>query len=185
MAIQIVRQAGGIPIAVVSSAERADHCLRLGAAGVINRRRFQHWGRLPDLNDLAAMELWQRSARSFGQEIWRITGERRSPRIVFEHSGESTVPTSMYVCAQAGMVVICAGTTGYHVDVDLRYLWMRQKRLQGSHFANAEQCRAFNDLIDQGVIDPCLSVTLPLEEVGRAHKMMHKNEHPPGGLDPV
>ena len=45
------------------------------------------------------------------------------------------------------MVVICAGTTGYNADVDLRYLWMRQKRLQGSHFANDEQANAFNDLV--------------------------------------
>ena len=37
------------------------------------------------------------------------------------------------------MVVICAGTTGYNATLDLRYLWMRQKRLQGSHFANDEQ----------------------------------------------
>ena len=29
-----------------------------------------------------------------------------------------------------------AGTTGYNATVDLRYHWMHQKRLQGSHFAN-------------------------------------------------
>jgi crotonyl-CoA carboxylase/reductase len=33
-----------------------------------------------------------------------------------------------------GMIVICAGTTGYSVTMDLRYYWMRQKRFQGSHF---------------------------------------------------
>ena len=30
-------------------------------------------------------------------------------------------------------MVICAGTTGYNVSLDLRYHWMRQKRFQGSH----------------------------------------------------
>ena len=39
-----------------------------------------------------------------------------------------------------GKVVICAGTTGYNLDFDVRYLWMRQKEIIGSHFANAYEC---------------------------------------------
>ena len=42
---------------------------------------------------------------------------------------------------------ICAGTSGYNGDVDLRYLWTRQKRFQGSHFANAYEARAANQLV--------------------------------------
>ena len=57
------------------------------------------------------------------------------------------------------MVVICAGTSGYHAVVDLRYLWMRQKRLQGSHFANDEQSYAFNHLV------PAASGSMPREDV--------------------
>jgi NADPH:quinone reductase-like Zn-dependent oxidoreductase len=40
---------------------------------------------------------------------------------VFEHSGEATLPTSIFVCATGGMVMICAGTSGYNVTMDLRY----------------------------------------------------------------
>ena len=57
------------------------------------------------------------------------------------------MPTSIFVCETGGMVVICAGTTGYNATLDLRYHWMRQKRLQGSHFANDEQADGFNDLV--------------------------------------
>ena len=67
------------------------------------------------------------------------------------------MPTSIFVCDTGGMVVICAGTTGYNADVDLRYLWMRQKRFQGSHFANDDQATALNDLVLAGKVDPCLS----------------------------
>ena len=65
-----------------------------------------------------------------------------------------------------------AGTTGYNADVDLRYLWMRQKRLQGSHFANTEQSAEFNRMVDSGAIDPALSRTFPLAEIGEALGMM-------------
>jgi crotonyl-CoA carboxylase/reductase len=80
------------------------------------------------------------------------------------------------------MVVICAGTTGYNADVDLRYLWMRQKRLQGSHFANAEQCAALNRMVIDGEVDPALSRVFAFEETGLAHQLMHDNTHPPGNL---
>jgi crotonyl-CoA carboxylase/reductase len=37
MAIQLTKHGGGIPVAVVSDADKAEHCLRLGAKGVIQQ----------------------------------------------------------------------------------------------------------------------------------------------------
>ena len=47
--------------------------------------------------------------------------------MVFEHPGETTFPVSTFVCKTGGMVVICAGTTGYNLTMDARYVWMNQK----------------------------------------------------------
>jgi crotonyl-CoA carboxylase/reductase len=184
MAIQITKAQGGIPIAVTSSQERAEHCRRLGAHGVIDRSdpAFTHWGRLPDVSDLPGYEQWMQGASTFRKRWSEALGSRKGPRIVLEHPGESTIPTSMLLCDNAGMVVICAGTTGYNADVDLRYLWMRQKRLQGSHFANLEQCRALNQMMRSRVIDPSLARVFSFEEVGKAHQMLHDNTHPPGNM---
>jgi crotonyl-CoA carboxylase/reductase len=182
MAIQIVREYGGLPIAVVSDPAKAESCMRLGAIGTIDRRDFDHWGRLPDLDDAKAFDRWSQGARAFGRRIWDILGERRNPAIVFEHAGEDTIPTSLYVCDNAGMVVICGGTSGYNADVDLRLLWMRQKRLQGSHYANRQQCLAITRLVAQGRIDPCLSQTFEFAETGLAHQLMLENRHPPGNM---
>ncbi len=156
MAIQIAKAKGAIPIAVVSSESKREYCMSLGAKGVINRKDFDHWGMLPHRKDEVGYSRWLKGVRNFGRAIWDILGERRNPRIVFEHPGESTIPTSMFVCDTGGMVVICAGTTGYNATVDLRYLWMRQKSLQGSHFANTEQSAGFNQLVMEGLVDPCL-----------------------------
>ena len=124
------------------SAEKGELCVSLGAAGWIDRSEFDHWGIPPHWTDDAGQKAWTASARAFGKAIWDIVGERRNPAIVFEHPGEATIPTSIFVCDGGGMVVICAGTTGYYAMVDLRYHWIRQKRLQGSHGANDEQARA-------------------------------------------
>lgn len=95
--------------------------------------------------------------------------KKKNPRIVFEHPGESTIPTSCYVCERGGMVVICAGTTGYNATVDLRYHWMHQKRLQGSHFANDDQSEAINNLVIEKKVDPALSKVFSFEGIRDAH----------------
>ena len=182
MAIQIVKAAGGIPIAVVAGDDKKDFCMELGAVGVINRNDFDHWGMLPHWKDSVGYKEWLGGARAFGKAIWDVLGDKRSPRIVFEHPGEATIPTSIFVCDTGGMVVICAGTTGYNATVDLRYLWMRQKRLEGSHFANDEQCYGLNDLALAGKLDPCLSRTFPWAELPDSHQLMHQNEHPSGNM---
>jgi crotonyl-CoA carboxylase/reductase len=182
MAIQITKALGGRPIAVVSNEERGDYCMKLGAAGYIDRTKFDHWGRLPDWEDEKAMTQKLLGFRAFGKAIWDILGERKGPRIVFEHPGQDTVPTSLFVCEPGGMVVICAGTTGYNGDVDLRYLWTRHKRFQGSHFANAYEAAAANQLVIEGKLDPCLTAVYAFDEVGLAHQRMYENKHTNGNV---
>ncbi|WP_082844406.1 crotonyl-CoA carboxylase/reductase [Nocardia salmonicida] len=171
MACQIVNIFGGRAIGVVSGKEKIDFCLSKGAVGVIDRSDFQHWGQLP-APDTAEMTGWSKEVRRFGSAIWDILGERRSPNIVFEHPGESTLPTSVYVCDTAGMVVLCGATSGFVATLDLRHLWMRQKRLQGSHFANLSECRAVVDLAGSGRLDPCLGKVYAFDEIGQAHQDM-------------
>jgi crotonyl-CoA carboxylase/reductase len=182
MGIQIAKAMGGIPVAVVSNDERGAFCTDLGAAGYVNRTKFSHWGRLPDWSNDEAMTKAVLGFRAFGKAIWEVLGERRNPRIVFEHSGQDTIPTSLFVCDSGGMVVICAGTTGYNADVDLRYLWMRQKRLQGSHFANNAEAAAVNQMVMDGLIDPCLTKVGTFDEAGLVHQLLYENRHPNGNM---
>jgi crotonyl-CoA carboxylase/reductase len=182
MAIQITKALGGIPIAVTSSDEKGEYCKQLGAAGYINRKSFDHWGMPPHWTDEEAYNRWVQGARAFGKALWDAVGERKNPRIVFEHPGEDTIPTSIFVCDNAGMVVICAGTTGYNAVVDLRYLWMRQKRLQGSHFANDEQAQGINQLVIDKKVDPALSKAYTFDEVGHVHQLMYEGQQPDGNM---
>lgn len=183
MAIQIVKAAGGIPIAVVSSDDKIEFCKNLGATGVINRNKFKHWGALTsDINKPEAFVEWTKQAREFGKAIWDIAGKGKNPQIVFEHPGETTLPTSVFVCETGGMVVICAGTTGFNATADLRYLWMRQKRLQGSHFANDDNCRDLNQLVIDKKVDPVLAQTFTFDQTGECHQLMRENKHPAGNM---
>jgi crotonyl-CoA carboxylase/reductase len=179
MAIQLARQLGGRPIAVVSSPERASYCEALGAVGVIDRSAFDHWGPQPQPGS-SAYRTWSAGLRAFGRQIWDILGEQANPAIVFEHPGADTLPTSLFVCAPGGMIVLCGASTGYLAEVDLRILWMRQKRLQGSHYANLRECRTVVDLTARGILNPCLARIYGFNEIGQAHQDMYDGTAPPG-----
>jgi crotonyl-CoA carboxylase/reductase len=181
MAVQLVANAGGVPVAVVSSEKKGEFAKSLGAVGYIDRTNFSHWG-VPPKWDSPDWKQWADGAKAFGKAVWEVLGERRSPRIVFDHPGEDTIPTSIFVADRGGMVVICAGTSGYDTMVDVRYLWYMQKRYQGSHLFNDEQASAFNDLVREGKVKTTLGHTYRYDEAGHVHQLMGDGNLPEGNV---
>ncbi|MBB5722415.1 crotonyl-CoA carboxylase/reductase [Loktanella ponticola] len=180
-AIQLINTAGANAIGVISDESKRDFVMSLGAKGVINRNDFSCWGQMPTVNT-DEYKTWFDETRKFGKAIWEITGKGNNVDMVFEHPGEATFPVSTFVCKRGGMVVICAGTTGYNLTLDVRYMWMHQKRLQGSHFANLKQASAANNLMVERRLDPCMSECFGWDQIPEAHTKMRKNEHKPGNM---
>jgi crotonyl-CoA carboxylase/reductase len=172
--IQLCVAAGAECVGVVSSDEKGKLCMELGATGYVNRNDFagmmRKGGETPEEEKARFAE-----SRRFAKAIKEILGE--PPDIVFEHVGKATFPTSVFCVRPFGKVVICAGTTGYNLDFDVRHLWMRQKQIIGSHFANAYECTKANQLIEQGKIRPVLWRTLGFDGVPEAHQLMLENKH--------
>src|SRR5687767_7240819 len=173
-ATQLCKLTGAEAVGVVSSAEKGELCQSLGACGFIDRNEFagmmRRGGETPEEEKARFKE-----SRRFCKAVEERLGG--PPDIVFEHVGKATFPTSVLAAKPFGTVVICGATSGYTLDFDVRYLWMRQKRIIGSHFANAWECNRANALIDQGRIRPVLWRTLGFEGVAEAHQLMYKNEH--------
>ncbi|WP_281300721.1 MULTISPECIES: crotonyl-CoA carboxylase/reductase [unclassified Iodidimonas] len=182
MAIQLIATAGANAIGVISDDSKRDFVLSLGAKGVINRRDFDCWGQLPPVSDAAAYADYMKKCRAFGKAIWEITGKGNDVDVVFEHPGEQTFPVSCFVVKRGGMVVFCAGTTGFNLTFDARFVWMRQKRIQGSHFANLKQASQANRLVIERRIDPCMSEVFSWSDIPRAHEKMRANQHKPGNM---
>lgn len=168
-AVQYVLNGGGIPVGVVSSPEKAHILKEMGCEAVIDRSKaeYKFWNDDETHNEGE----WRR----LGGDIRALVGE--DPDIVFEHPGRSTFGASMYVAKKGGTVVTCAATSGFMMEFDNRFFWMRLKRLIGSHFANYREAFEANRLIAKGMIDPVLSRTFPLEQVGDAAYQVHRNMH--------
>ncbi len=173
-ATQLCKITGADCVGVVSSDEKGRLVEELGAVGYINRNEFRgmmrRGGETPDEEKARFKEM-----RAFSKRVKEILGD--APDIVFEHVGKATFPTSVFTVKTFGKVVICGATSGYQLDFDVRYLWMRQKEILGSHFANAWQCNLANALIEESKIRPVLWRTMPFEDVANAHQLMHENKH--------
>ncbi len=168
-AVQHVLNGGGVPVGVVSSAEKVDLLHDLGVDAVIDRKAagYKFWS-----DEFTQDESeWRR----LGKDIRALVGE--DPDIVFEHPGRQTMGASVFVCKRAGTIVTCAATSGYMIEYDNRHLWMKLKTIKGSHFANYREAWDANRLICEGKVLPPLSAVYSLDEVGEAALQVHRNLH--------
>jgi crotonyl-CoA reductase len=163
-AIQLIRNGGGIAVGVVGSSQKAGLLERLGCDLVLRRDEL-------GLDGLGEVEMGKR----VGKEIRRCFGE--DPHIVFEHVGRETFGASVYIVRRGGTVITCGSSTGYLHEYDNRRLWMRLKRVIGSHAANWQEACEANRLIRMGRIIPALSKVFPLDQVGQAAREVQLNRH--------
>jgi crotonyl-CoA carboxylase/reductase len=173
-AVQLCKLAGADCVGVVSSPSKGELCVSLGAKAYIDRNEFAGMMRRGDETpeEEAARE---KESRRFAKQVRQLLGT--PPDVVFEHVGRATFPTSVLTLKPFGKIVICGATSGYQLDFDVRYLWMRQKQIIGSHFANAYEATRANELIESGKIRPVLWKTMAFDGVAEAHQSMFKNEH--------
>ena len=167
-ATQLVLRAGGIPVGVVGSAKKAALLEQLGCRHVINRQEI---GFTDSAEGGDEMERW----RALGSAIRKQVGE--DPHVVFEHVGKQTFGASVFAVRRGGSVVTCGSSTGYAHEYDNRYLWMRVKRIIGSHGANYQESVESNRLLELGLVVPTLSRVYPFEQVGEATRAVQLNEH--------
>ncbi|MGI8632608.1 MAG: crotonyl-CoA carboxylase/reductase [Solirubrobacterales bacterium] len=173
-ATQLCAAAGANAVGVVSNDEKGKLVEQLGGVGYIDRTEFAGMMRTGDETPDEEKARFKES-RGFAKRVKEILGD--APDIVFEHVGKATFPTSVFTVKPFGKVVICGATSGFNLDFDVRYLWMRQKQIIGSHFANAYQCMRANELMAEGKIQPVLWKTMEFDEVADAHQLMADNKH--------
>ena len=169
-AVQLVKNAGGIPVGVVSSEAKAALLRKLGCDVVINREEIGLGGEEP-----LTLEQTTELGKRLGRVIRRETGE--DPHVVFDFIGEATFGISVFVVRRGGAVVTCGSSTGYRHQYDNRYLWMNLKRIIGSHAANLQEQWECNRLFQLGKLMPILSEVYPLAETPEAARLVQNNRH--------
>ncbi|MEV0006081.1 crotonyl-CoA carboxylase/reductase [Micromonospora sp. NPDC050980] len=165
-AVQLVRQAGGMAVGTVSSPDKVELLERLGCHLVVDRNEVgMHEGAA------GSSSSW----KALGSIIRRRLGE--DPHVAFEHVGQATFDTSVNVIRRGGAVVTCGSSSGYQHHYDNRYLWMKLKRVIGSHGANIQEAWEANRLLNLGLVVPTLSTVYRFEETPEATRSVQLNQH--------
>ncbi|MFC6094578.1 crotonyl-CoA carboxylase/reductase [Saccharothrix lopnurensis] len=164
-AAQLVRNGGGIAVGVVGGESKVEAARRLGCEVVINREEIGLGGSTDQAE----------AGKRLGRAIRGAVGE--DPHVVFEHVGRATFGISVFVVRRGGVVVTCGSSTGYRHEYDNRYLWMKLKRVIGSHGANLQEMAEFNRLVALGRVQSALNEVFPLEESAEAARLVQTNRH--------
>lgn len=173
-ALQLCRLVGAHAIAVISSAEKEAMVREMGVKYIVNRNGFDFAP--PSDGNPTSLLRQKEEIKRFGRELRRITNGH-DPDIVFEHVGKETFSASVILAKRFGKIVICGATSGYDLTFDVRHLWMRQKSILGSHFANAYQSAVANELVFSKQIHPIVDRVFPFHETPQAHQIMKENRH--------
>ena len=145
-AIQICKILGANPIAVVSSPDKYDmvRVARRRAASSTARTSTSP-GRPNETPERTKKRMDE--TKRLGAELRKLTGGK-DPDVIFEHVGQETFPrVGVLVQALRQDRHLRRDLAASISTFDVRYLWMRQKEILGSHFANAYQAERANELV--------------------------------------
>jgi NADPH:quinone reductase-like Zn-dependent oxidoreductase len=147
-ALQIAKLFGATVLAAASTSDKLAKAQALGADYGINYRD-----------------------QAIGQEVKRLT-ERRGVDIIFEHVGGETWKELIPILATGGTLVTCGATSGPIAETDIRYLFMRQLRIQGAYMGSKADLLTILSLVEAGRLTPVVDQALPLAEAPQAHRLL-------------
>ncbi len=152
-AVQIAKLAGAHVIAVSTSEDKLAKSKALGAdEGIV----------LPK--------------QDLSKETRKLTGGAMAD-IVIEHVGQAVFDAALKSLKPGGRLVTCGATTGPEFAVDLRYVFSRELRVQGSMMGTQSELRLVAKLVAQGRLKPVVDKTFALEDARLAHEhLAQKNQ---------
>jgi NADPH:quinone reductase-like Zn-dependent oxidoreductase len=147
-ALQIVKRIGATAWVTSGSPAKLECARELGADVLLDHRQ-------PDL----------------GREIRSRTG-KRGMDVVIDSVGEATWSQSLIALAKRGRLVTCGGTSGPHVQVDVRRMFWNQWTLMGSTMGNDAEFGEITEALQGGALVPPVDSVWPLERAREAYERL-------------
>lgn len=144
-AVQIAKLFGARVLATAGT-QKLEKALALGADAVVDHYR----------QDIA-------------REVKAFTGGRGAD-IVVDHVGTSTWQAALRSLAKGGRLVLCGATTGPQVQMDLRFLFLRQQAVFGSTMGRRGDLLHVLQHVASGRLRGVVDTVFPFTEVAAAHQ---------------
>ena len=153
-AVQIAKHFGARVIAT-ASAEHRDKVFALGADLVIDHYQEKIATRVKEFTKKKGVDL------------------------IIEHVGEKVWDECLKALAWGGALVTCGATTGPHVALDLRHIFIKQQKIIGSTMGTKAELVQIHELIATGKLKPQIAKVFSYQDVTAAHTYL-ENAHPFG-----
>ncbi|PIR15228.1 MAG: alcohol dehydrogenase [Elusimicrobia bacterium CG11_big_fil_rev_8_21_14_0_20_64_6] len=147
-AIQIAKSLGARVIATSTDAAKLERAKALGADDALHSP--------PD---------------ELPRSVRRLTGGAMAD-CVFEHVGAAVFMNALKCLRPSGRMVTCGATSGFQVELDLRYVFSRQLRIYGAKMGNLDEMRAVWSLAREGKLKGVVDRVYPLAEARAAHERL-------------
>jgi len=148
--IQIARHAGARVLAVAGSDDKLRRAAELGAEVLINYQT----------TDLV-------------KAVREATGGQ-GVDIVFEHVGAAQWTAVLKCLRKNGRVVTCGATTGFKVEIDLRFFFTQQLAVTGAYMGSRSELVRCLELVERRVFRPVIDTIFPLEALPEAQARMEQ-----------
>ena len=139
-ALQIAAEVGASTWVTSGSDEKLERAMELGADHGLNHREVE-----------------------VGREIRNRTG-KRGVDVVVDSVGEATWNQSLVALGRRGRLVTCGGTSGPHVEMDIRRLYWNQWTIMGSTMGNDAEFDAIVAELRAGRLLPPVDSVWPLDD---------------------
>ena len=147
-AIQLAKIKGAKVITTVGSDAKEKKAKELGADHVINYK-----------------------TKDFAKEVQSLT-QGKGAQVVFEHIGTDTFTKSLACLSKKGRLVTCGTTSGANVQINLRFLFVRQHSILGAYMGGRSELDQVIQHLESGKLKPVVDTIFPLEKAGHAHQHM-------------
>jgi NADPH:quinone reductase-like Zn-dependent oxidoreductase len=146
--IQLAKHLGARVITTVGGEEKIKQAKALGADHVINYKKSD-----------------------FSKEVLDLT-KGEGAQVVLEHIGVETFEKSLASLSKKGRLVTCGVTSGAVIQMDLRFLFMRQQAVMGCYMGGRNELEQVLALAAKGVIKPVVDQVFPLKDAQAAQQRM-------------
>lgn len=153
--VVVLGAAGGVGVACIQLAKE------IGARVVACSSSA---AKLERLAALGADELVDTSNGEFGGQVWNLTG-RKGADVVVDYLGKDTWGQSVRALRHGGRLVTCGASTGFLVEMDLRYVWTRELDVLGSDGWSRGDLLALVGQVRDGSLSPVIHSVHPLSRV--------------------
>ena len=152
-AIQMAKYLGAYVITTVGRDEKIRPAKAIGADEVINYEK-----------------------KDFVTEVKKIT-RGRGVDVVLEHIGPATFAKSLACLTKKGRLVTCGVTSGPTIQLDLRFLFIKQLSVTGCYMGGIRELHRVVRLVRKKKLRPVVDEIFPLREARSALKRMQERNN--------